>query len=73
LIRIKPRKYVILSALTGAIIWDLLTWWWGLPTSSSHALIGGLAGAAIRSRGLACSGARTQTSLAHHWHHPGPG
>src|SRR5205807_4543568 len=40
-------KYVILSALTGAIIWDLLTWWWGLPTSSSHALIGGLAGAAI--------------------------
>ena len=40
-------QYVILSALTGAIIWDLLTWWWGLPTSSSHALIGGLAGAAI--------------------------
>lgn len=38
---------VILSALLGAIIWDLLTWWWGLPTSSSHALIGGLVGAAV--------------------------
>ena len=40
-------QYVILAALAGAILWDLLTWWWGLPTSSSHALIGGLAGAAI--------------------------
>lgn len=39
--------YVILAALSGAIIWDLITWWWGLPTSSSHALIGGLVGAAI--------------------------
>ncbi|OGQ25763.1 MAG: inorganic phosphate transporter, partial [Deltaproteobacteria bacterium RIFCSPHIGHO2_02_FULL_50_15] len=38
---------VILSALMGAIVWDLLTWWWGLPTSSSHALIGGLVGAAV--------------------------
>jgi len=44
-------QYVILSALTGAIIWDLLTWWWGLPTSSSHALIGGLAGAGIARAG----------------------
>jgi len=33
--------------LVGATVWDLLTWWWGLPTSSSHALLGGLAGAAI--------------------------
>jgi PiT family inorganic phosphate transporter len=38
---------VILAALVGAIAWDLLTWYLGLPTSSSHALIGGLAGAAI--------------------------
>jgi inorganic phosphate transporter, PiT family len=44
-------QYVILSALAGAIIWDLLTWWWGLPTSSSHALIGGLAGAGIARAG----------------------
>lgn len=39
--------YVILAALVGAIIWDLLTWIWGLPTSSSHALIGGFGGAAL--------------------------
>jgi PiT family inorganic phosphate transporter len=38
---------VILAALIGAIVWDLFTWYLGLPTSSSHALIGGLAGAAI--------------------------
>jgi len=38
---------VILAGLTGAIIWDLITWYYGLPTSSSHALIGGYAGAAI--------------------------
>lgn len=44
-------QYVILSALAGAILWDLMTWWWGLPTSSSHALIGGLAGAAIARSG----------------------
>ena len=42
---------VILAALLGAIIWDLLTWYWGLPTSSSHALIGGLVGAALAKSG----------------------
>ncbi len=39
--------FVILAGLVGAIAWDLLTWWWGLPTSSSHALLGGYAGAAM--------------------------
>jgi inorganic phosphate transporter, PiT family len=39
--------YVILGGLIGAISWDLITWWLGLPTSSSHALIGGYAGAAM--------------------------
>jgi PiT family inorganic phosphate transporter len=39
--------YVILAGLVGAISWDLLTWWFGLPTSSSHALFGGYAGAAM--------------------------
>jgi len=43
---------VVLAALVGAIVWDLLTWWWGLPTSSSHALIGGLAGAGIAHAGV---------------------
>jgi PiT family inorganic phosphate transporter len=38
---------VILATLTGAIVWNLLTWWWGLPSSSSHALMGGFAGAAL--------------------------
>ncbi len=41
----------IFSGLTGAIIWNLLTWWLGLPSSSSHALIGGLCGAAVASAG----------------------
>lgn len=44
--------YVVLTGLIGAIVWDLLTWWWGLPTSSSHALIGGFAGAGIAHKGL---------------------
>ena len=39
--------YVILAGLIGAIVWDLITWWFGLPTSSSHALFGGYAGAAM--------------------------
>src|SRR5271157_4322075 len=39
--------YVIMAGLAGAIAWDLITWWLGLPTSSSHALIGGYAGAAL--------------------------
>ena len=44
---------VIFSGLTGAIIWDLITWYYGLPTSSSHALIGGYAGAAVTKAGWA--------------------
>ena len=42
---------VIFGGLMGAIIWDLITWWLGLPTSSSHALIGGYAGAALAKAG----------------------
>lgn len=38
---------VLICALLGAIIWNLITWWWGLPSSSSHALVGGLCGAAL--------------------------
>src|SRR5512136_397096 len=38
---------IIICALLGAILWNLLTWWFGLPSSSSHALIGGLCGAAL--------------------------
>ncbi|MBM3756657.1 MAG: inorganic phosphate transporter [Acidobacteria bacterium] len=39
--------YVILAGLIGAITWNLATWWWGLPSSSSHALLGGYGGAAM--------------------------
>jgi len=42
---------VIFAGLLGAILWDLITWWFGLPTSSSHALIGGMAGAAVATAG----------------------
>jgi PiT family inorganic phosphate transporter len=52
---IDPKQatpYVILAALVGAITWNLLTWWWGLPSSSSHALMGGLAGAGIAHAGF---------------------
>ncbi|HXG18517.1 MAG TPA: inorganic phosphate transporter [Methylomirabilota bacterium] len=45
-------SHVIFGGLMGAIIWDLLTWVYGLPTSSSHALIGGFAGAAIAKAGF---------------------
>jgi len=44
--------YVILSALIGAIGWNLFTWWLGFPSSSSHALIGGIAGAGIAKGGM---------------------
>ena len=46
-------EYVILAGLIGAIAWDIITWYFGLPTSSSHALIGGYAGAAIAKAGIA--------------------
>ena len=42
---------VVVCGLTGAILWNLLTWLWGLPSSSSHALIGGLSGAGVAFRG----------------------
>jgi PiT family inorganic phosphate transporter len=44
---------VIFGGLAGAIIWDLITWYFGLPTSSSHALVGGYAGAAVAKAGFA--------------------
>src|SRR5213076_2494876 len=52
---VDPRlvdQWVILAGLVGAIAWDLVTWYFGLPTSSSHALIGGFAGAALAKAGV---------------------
>jgi PiT family inorganic phosphate transporter len=45
------NQYVIMSGLLGAIVWNIITWYFGLPTSSSHALMGGYAGAAIAKAG----------------------
>jgi len=61
-------QHVVLGGLFGAIVWDLLTWWWGLPTSSSHALIGGYAGAAM-ARAAMQSGfsAMPKVILPHGW------
>jgi PiT family inorganic phosphate transporter len=42
---------VVISGLIAAIIWNLLTWWWGIPSSSSHTLIGGFAGAGLANAG----------------------
>ncbi|EJK6532676.1 inorganic phosphate transporter, partial [Listeria monocytogenes] len=46
-------ELVILAALLSAIAWNLITWYFGIPSSSSHALIGSIAGAAIASAGFA--------------------
>ena len=46
-------QYVLFGALVGAIAWNVITWWFGLPSSSSHALIGGLGGAAVAKGGFA--------------------
>src|SRR5687768_95217 len=43
---------VVLAALIGASAWNLITWWYGIPSSSSHALIGGLAGAVVAHAGV---------------------
>ena len=43
--------YLVFGALVGAIAWNIITWWYGIPSSSSHALIGGLVGAAVAKAG----------------------
>jgi len=51
---VKPEVFtlgVVFAGLIGAIVWDIITWYFGLPTSSSHALIGGMAGAAVAKAG----------------------
>src|SRR6185503_28464 len=45
-------QYVIFGALIGGVTWNVITWWFGLPSSSSHALIGGLIGAAVAKVGF---------------------
>jgi inorganic phosphate transporter, PiT family len=58
--------HVIFGALTGAITWNLLTWYFGIPSSSSHALVGGLTGAAVAKGGIGTliSAGFTKTAVA---------
>ncbi len=44
--------YVVFGALVGAIVWNVITWYYGIPSSSSHALVGGLVGAAVSKAGI---------------------
>jgi PiT family inorganic phosphate transporter len=55
---------VVTAALAGAIAWDLITWWYGIPSSSSHALIGGLAGAGVAKAGTSVLDTAGLTKIA---------
>jgi PiT family inorganic phosphate transporter len=46
-------QHVVFGALIGAIAWNVITWWYGIPSSSSHALIGGIVGATVAKAGTA--------------------
>jgi len=50
-VKASPVIALVLASLIGALAWDLITWWWGLPTSSSHALVGGFMGAGVAAAG----------------------
>ena len=56
---------VILAGLIAAIAWNLLTWWFGIPSSSSHTLIGGFAGAAVAHAGFGAAPRADLPSFAH--------
>ncbi|MGA9332960.1 MAG: inorganic phosphate transporter [Rudaea sp.] len=58
---------LLICALLGATIWDLITWWLGLPSSSSHALVGGLCGAALAAAGDNWHAIIWSTPAAHWW------
>ena len=54
-LRLHNGLVVVLAAILAAIIWNLLTWFYGIPSSSSHALIGSIAGAAIAAPRIWCT------------------
>src|SRR3989442_5650520 len=58
---------IIICALVGAIIWNLVTWWFGLPSSSSHALIGGLCGSDLAASGNNWHGIGWSQPSGKHW------
>ena len=57
-------QYVVFGALIGAITWNLVTWWYGIPSSSSHALIGGIVGAAVAKAGAGAGAAGVLKTVA---------
>src|ERR1700733_1126638 len=59
---------IIICTLIGAIVWNLLTWWLGLPSSSSHALIGGLCGAALAASHINWHAIIWSQPSAEHWY-----
>lgn len=62
---------LLICALLGATIWDLITWWLGLPSSSSHALVGGLCGAALAAAGNSWDAIIWSVPAEHWWHGQG--
>jgi inorganic phosphate transporter, PiT family len=64
-------SYLVISALTGAIIWNIVTWWFGLPSSSSHALVGGVVGAALAASHGDFGSIIWFTPGANHWYEAG--
>jgi len=65
---ISMTSEIVICALLGGIIWNLLTWWFGLPSSSSHALIGGLCGAALAASGNNWKATIWSQPSATHWY-----
>ncbi|MEI6566807.1 MAG: inorganic phosphate transporter [Verrucomicrobiota bacterium] len=65
---ISMSSEIIICALLGGIIWNLVTWWFGLPSSSSHALIGGLCGAAVAASGNNFHAIIWSQPSAEHWY-----
>lgn len=66
---VNEGAFFLLSALGGAIIWNLITWWWGLPSSSSHGLVGGMVGAALAEAGNNFAAVIWWTPGPDHWWH----
>jgi PiT family inorganic phosphate transporter len=64
---VNVSSMVLICALAGATIWNLITWWWGLPSSSSHALVGGLCGAALAAAGNRWSAILWSVPSGGHW------
>lgn len=64
---VNVTSMVLICALLGGVIWNLITWWWGLPSSSSHALVGGLCGAAFAAAGDNWQAIIWNVPGAEHW------